>query len=188
MTRSPTVTLVVMGVSGVGKSSVAAQLVAATGWAFVEGDHLHPERNRTAMAAGRPLADEDRWPWLRALAAWIGEQESGGRSAVLTCSALRRTYRDVLRDGHASVRFVHLLAPAATVAARLNARSGHYMPPSLLDSQLVTLEPLQEDEPGIVVDTAADPGVVARRALSLLSLPVDASRPSAAAPPRGEKR
>jgi gluconokinase len=160
-----TLTLVVMGVSGVGKSSVAAELVARTGWAFVEGDDLHTEANRAKMTAGRPLDDEDRWPWLRRIAGWIGEREADGRSAVVTCSALKRSYRDLLRDGHPSVRFVHLLAPPELIQARVDARQGHYMPPSLLESQLDTLEPLDPDEPGVGVDTTGTASEVAERAL-----------------------
>jgi gluconokinase len=165
---SMTVTLVVMGVSGVGKSSVAAELVRRTGWAFVEGDDLHPESNRAKMTAGIPLDDDDRWPWLRQVAAWIGEQEAAGRSAVVTCSALKRSYRELLQDGHPSVRFVHLLAPPELIAARVTARRNHYMPPSLLDSQLAALEPLGPDEPGIGVDITGDAGAVAERALQQL--------------------
>src|SRR5215218_1642283 len=146
-----TLTFLVMGVSGVGKSSVAAELVARTGWVFAEGDEFHPERNRAKMASGRPLDDDDRWPWLRSLAAWIGEQEAAGRNAIVTCSALKRSYRDLLRDGHPSVRFVHLLAPPELIKNRVDARRGHYMPPSLLASQLDTLEPLAPDEPGFGV-------------------------------------
>jgi gluconokinase len=163
-----TVSLVVMGVSGVGKSSVAAELVERTGWEFVEGDDLHPERNRAKMTAGTPLDDEDRWPWLRRVAGWIGDQEAAGRSAVVTCSALRRSYRDLLCEGHPSVWFVHLLAPPELIAARVNARTGHYMPASLLKSQLATLEPLQPDEPGMGVDTSGAPAAVAARALRQL--------------------
>jgi gluconokinase len=163
-----TVTLVVMGVSGVGKSSVAAELVRRTGWTFVEGDDLHPESNRAKMASGIPLDDDDRRPWLLRVAAWIGEQEAAGRNAVVTCSALKRSYRDLLRDGHPSVRFVHLLAPPELIAARVTARRNHYMPPSLLESQLATLEPLQADEPGIEVDTAGDAAAVAERVLEQL--------------------
>jgi gluconokinase len=151
-------TLVVMGVSGVGKTSVADAIVTHTGWAFVEGDDLHPEANRAKMAAGTPLDDDDRWPWLRRIAAWIGEQEAAGRDAVLTCSALKRSYRDLLRDGHPSVRFVHLRAP--------RDRRGHYMPPSLLGSQLATLEPLDPDEPGFDVDTDRSPADVAEEVLA----------------------
>lgn len=165
-----TVTLVVMGVSGVGKSSVAAELVARTGWAFVEGDDLHPGSNRRKMASGHPLDDDDRRPWLRQVAAWIGELEATGRSGVVTCSALKRSYRDLLRGGHPSVRFVHLLAPPELIARRVTARPGHYMPPSLLDSQLTTLEDLQPDEAGTSVDTTGDPPTVAERALHELGL------------------
>ncbi|MBW0115530.1 gluconokinase [Pseudonocardia abyssalis] len=161
-------TLVVMGVSGVGKTSVAQELVARTGWAFAEGDDLHPEANRRKMAAGHPLDDDDRWPWLHRIADRIGAQEEAGLGAVITCSALKRRYRDLLRDGHPSVRFVHLLAPPELVEQRITARKGHYMPPSLLASQLAALEPLEDDEPGVEVDTTGDPGTVADRALALL--------------------
>jgi gluconokinase len=165
-----TLTLVVMGVSGVGKSSVATELVAGTGWAFIEGDDLHPESNRAKMAAGRPLDDEDRWPWLHRIAAWIGEQEAAGRSAVLTCSALKRSYRDLLRDGHPSVRFVHLHAPRSVVQDRIDDRRDHYMPPSLLQSQIDTLELLGADEPGAVVDATGSPAEIAANALQALGV------------------
>jgi len=163
-----TVTLVVMGVSGVGKTSVAEALVARTGWVFQEGDDLHPEANRKKMAAGAPLDEDDRLPWLRRIAAWIGEQEAAGRDAVVTCSALRRSYRDLLREGHPSVRFVHLIAPPDLVAARIGARKGHFMPASLLRSQLDALEPLGPGEPGTAVETAGDPGAIADDALERL--------------------
>lgn len=165
-----TQTLVVMGVSGVGKTSVADELVARTGWTFAEGDDFHPPANKQKMAAGRPLDDDDRWPWLATIASWIGEQEAAGRGAVVTCSALRRAYRDVLRDGHPSVRFVHLLAPPGLIEERITARQGHYMPPSLLGSQLATLEPLHDDEPGVEVDTSGEPAAVAGRALDALGV------------------
>lgn len=169
-------TLVVMGVSGVGKTSVAAELVARTGWVFAEGDDFHPPANKQKMAAGRPLDDDDRWPWLATIASWIGEQEAAGRGAVVTCSALRRAYRDVLRDGHPSVRFVHLLAAPELIEERITARRGHYMPASLLGSQLATLEPLQDDEPGVGVDTSGNPAAVADRALAALHIPPRAGR------------
>jgi gluconokinase len=157
--------LVVMGVSGVGKTSVAQALVDRTGWAFQEGDDLHPEANRAKMAAGTPLDHDDRWPWLRRVAEWIGSQEAAGRGGVVTCSALKRSYRDLLRDGHPSVRFVHLLADEDVLTARVTNRHGHYMPPALLRSQLDALEPLGPDEPGVRVETHGDPGAVADRAL-----------------------
>ncbi len=162
-------TLVLMGVSGVGKTSVAEVLHARTGWVFAEGDDFHPRSNREKMASGHPLDDDDRWPWLRRIAAWIGEQEAAGHGGIVTCSALKRSYRDLLRDGHPSVRFVHLLADPDVLTARITARKGHYMPPSLLQSQLDTLEPLEPDEPGVGVDTGGDPAAVAERALSLLA-------------------
>ncbi|NMI01999.1 gluconokinase [Pseudonocardia acidicola] len=166
-----TTTLVVMGVSGSGKSTVADELVRRTGWPFVEGDDLHPEANRQKMAGGHPLDDEDRWPWLRRIAGWIGEQEAAGRNAVVTCSALKRRYRDLLCDGHPSVRFVQLTADPDLLAARLEAREGHYMPASLLGSQLDTLQPLQADEPGIVVASDRDPRVVADHVMDRLRPP-----------------
>ena len=171
-------TLVVMGPSGVGKTSVARALVERTGWAFQEGDALHPETNRMKMAAGTPLDDEDRWPWLRRIADWIGACETAGQGAVITCSALKRRYRDLLREGHPSVRFVHLAADPALITERITGRTGHYMPPSLLRSQLDALEPLADDEPGIRVETLGDPAAVADRALTLLEARERARRPA----------
>ena len=161
-----TTTIVVMGVSGSGKSTVAAELVARTGWVFAEGDTFHPAANVAKMHAGTPLTDEDRWPWLAALARWIGEQEAAGLDAIVTCSALKRAYRDVLRDGHPSVWFAHITVPASVLGDRLAHRTGHYMPPSLLGSQLATLEPLQPDEPGTVVESMHSPGLVAEAILA----------------------
>ena len=146
-----TTSIVVMGVSGSGKTSAAEELTRQLGWEYIEGDDLHPGANVAKMAAGHPLDDEDRWPWLRRIAEVIGEHEAAGTSLVLTCSALKRTYRDLLRDGHPSVWFAHVDVPREVLAARLSKRQGHYMPPSLLRSQLDTLEPLGEDEPGAVV-------------------------------------
>lgn len=137
-----------MGVSGSGKSTVAAGLTERLGWPFAEGDEFHPRANVEKMAAGHPLDDDDRWPWLRTLAGWIGEHEEAGRSAVVTCSALKRSYRDLLREGHPSVWFAHVTADAEMLRDRLAHRTGHYMPASLLESQLATLQPLQHDEPG----------------------------------------
>jgi gluconokinase len=158
-----------MGVSGSGKSTVAAALVERLGWDFAEGDDLHPPENVAKMAAGHPLDDDDRWPWLRRLAAWIGEHEQAGRSDIVTCSALRRSYRDLLRDGHPSVWFAHVTVPPDVLRERLEKRTGHYMPASLLESQLATLEPLQDDEPGITVSGAAPPDEVADDVLAALS-------------------
>jgi gluconokinase len=162
-------TIVVMGVSGSGKSTVAAGLVDRLGWAFAEGDDFHPPANVEKMRSGRPLDDDDRWPWLRTIAHWIGEQEQAGRSVVVTCSALKRSYRDLLREGHPSVWFAHVTVDADLLRDRIEHRSGHYMPSSLLDSQLATLEPLQEDEPGAAISGAGAPDVVVTELLSVLS-------------------
>ena len=145
---SGTTSVVVMGVSGSGKSTVAEVLVERLGWVFAEGDDFHPPANVAKMRAGRPLDDDDRRPWLGALAAWIGEHERAGRSVVVTCSALKRSYRDLLCDGHPSVWFAHVTADPEVLRQRIGRRTGHYMPASLLESQLATLEPLQDDEPG----------------------------------------
>jgi gluconokinase len=120
------------------------------------------------MRAGTPLDDDDRWPWLRRLADWIGEHERSGRSVVVTCSALKRSYRDVLRDGHPSVWFAHVTADAALIRERMEHRSGHYMPVSLLDSQLALLEPLQDDEPGAAISGAGEPQDVVEQLVATL--------------------
>jgi gluconokinase len=146
-----TASIVVMGVSGSGKTSVAVELARRLGWDYVEGDDLHPAANVAKMAGGHPLDDEDRWPWLRRIAEVIGEHEAAGTGLIVTCSALKQSYRDRLRDGHPSVWFAHVDAPQAVIAERLQRRTGHYMPSSLLGSQLATLEPLTEEEPGRVV-------------------------------------
>jgi len=144
----PTTTVVVMGVSGTGKSTVGVGLARALGCDFVEGDDLHPAANVEKMRSGTPLTDEDRWPWLRAVAATVGAHEAAGTDLVITCSALKRVYRDLLRDGHPSVWFAHVDTPRDVLVERLRRRQGHYMPGSLLDSQLATLQPLAPDEPG----------------------------------------
>ena len=161
-----TTSIVVMGVSGSGKTSAARELTRQLGWEYIEGDDLHPEANVAKMAAGQPLDDEDRWPWLRRIAEVIGEREAAGTSLVLTCSALKRSYRDLLRDGHPSVWFAHMEVSQQVLADRLAQRQGHYMPPSLLDSQLATLEPLAEDEPG---DVIAGDGPLTESVTELLS-------------------
>lgn len=167
--RPTTTTIVVMGVSGAGKSTVAAALVKRLGWAFAEGDRFHPPGNVEKMRAGIPLDDEDRWPWLRRLAEWIGEHEAAGRSVVVTCSALRRAYRDVLRDGHPSVWFAHVSADPELIRGRVEHRQNHYMPASLLGSQLSRLEPLQPDEPGAVISGVDPPDEVAAHVIDALA-------------------
>lgn len=162
-------TLVVMGVSGSGKTTVARAVAEQLGWVYAEGDDFHTEAAVAKMHAGRPLTDEDRRPWLRTLAAWVGARESAGDDAVLTCSALKRRYRDVLAEGHASVRFVHVSAAPEAIRQRLEQRRGHYMPASLLDSQLTALEPLQPDEPGWTVAADRPPEQVVAEVLAMLA-------------------
>ena len=146
-----------MGVSGSGKSTVMTRMRERLDWPSAEADDFHPAANIEKMSSGQPLNDDDRWPWLQALAAWIGAREAMGENCLVTCSALKRAYRDLLRKGHRSVRFVHLVADAEVLQRRIAQRGGHYMPPSLLGSQLDTLEPLQPDEPGIVVSSELTP-------------------------------
>jgi gluconokinase len=157
MGNEPVVSLVVMGVSGSGKTTVATEVARRLGWEFTEGDDHHPPANVAKMHAGQPLDDEDRWPWLRELAAWIGEHERAGRSCVMTCSALKRAYRDVLCDGHPSVWFAHVAGDQELITRRVSARKGHYMPPSLVPSQFAILEPLGADEPGRLVSATGSP-------------------------------
>jgi gluconokinase len=153
MMRQPLV-VIVMGVSGAGKSSIAEALRDRLGWAFQEGDDLHPPSNVQKMHAGIPLTDEDRAPWLAAVKRWIDARLAVGESGLVTCSALKRRYRDFLIDGRADVRVLYLKAAAAVLEARVQHRPGHFMPASLLDSQLATLEEPQPDEHAIVVSVA----------------------------------
>lgn len=132
--------VIVMGVSGAGKTTVGHALAAALGWRFLDADDLHPEPNRVKLASGVPLTDEDRWPWLWLLAGVIGEALRQEDGLVMACSALKEAYRKVLEVDPARVRVVYLDAPREVLARRLAERQGHFMPPSLLDSQLATLE------------------------------------------------
>lgn len=150
--NTPPTILVVMGVSGSGKSTLAGVLAGRLGWALQEGDDLHPAANVAKMEAGIPLTDEDRRPWLELIRDWIVAKQEAGQPGVVTCSALRRSYREILaRPG---VEFVHLKGTKHDLAERLGRRLGHFMPASLLDSQLDTLEPLASGEAGFVVDAA----------------------------------
>jgi gluconokinase len=160
---------VVMGVSGTGKSTIAALLVKALGWPMAEGDDFHSAANVAKMHAGHPLTDADRAPWLAAIADWIGARERAGTGGIITCSALKRAYRDELRAGHPDVRFICLLADHDVLLARLSARQGHFMPASLLDSQLATFEPLQPDEPGVTIDVSGPADEVDHLALAALT-------------------
>ena len=143
--------LVVMGVSGSGKSTIAERLAARLGWRCEDGDKYHPPANVAKMSAGYPLTDEDRWPWLQAIADEIDRTCTQGERAVVACSALKRRYRQRLSGGHADVRFAYLEGSFDTIAARLARRTGHYMPLSLLESQFAALEAPGADEDSIVV-------------------------------------
>ena len=146
-----------MGVSGSGKSLIGAGLARALGLTFVEGDDYHPAENVERMSLGVPLTDDDRAGWLRALAARIGEAKDAGTGLVMTCSALKRSYRDVLRAGASELRFVFLRGPRELIAGRLAGRRQHFMPPSLLDSQFATLEEPSSDEGAWVCDVSESP-------------------------------
>ena len=160
--------IVVMGVSGCGKSTVGRLLADGLNLDYIEGDDLHPPENVARMVAGVPLTDADRQGWLQALAQRLADARAQGRGLVLSCSALKRSYRDVLRTGAPDVRFVHLHGTRELLTARMLDRPGHYMPPSLLDSQLATLELPGADEEALSFDIALTPQDIAREALSAL--------------------
>ncbi len=160
--------LVVMGVSGSGKSTVAGLLAHQLGWDLEEGDDLHPASNVAKMSAGIPLSDDDRWPWLDKIAAWIRHHTAAGDPGVITCSALKRIYRDRLRGDH--VVFVHLVGSREAIAQRLGTRSGHFMPATLLASQMDTLEPPGPDENTLVVDLGHTPADEAAEIIRRLQL------------------
>ena len=147
--------LVVMGVAGTGKSTVAGLLAERLNWEFQEGDALHPPANVAKMSSGIPLTDEDRWPWLDAIAAWIEEKTQRSEPGILTCSALKRSYRDRLRGPN--VIFVFLNGSREVIAARMASRADHFMPPALLDSQFAALEPPTADENVLKINLAATP-------------------------------
>lgn len=142
----PTTHLVVMGVAGSGKSTIAAALSQQLGWACAEADEFHPQTNIQKMSRGIPLQDEDRWPWLQQIQNWMTTQAKAGKSTVLTCSALKQRYRQLLAQAEGRVLFLHLHGEADLIGQRMQGREGHFMPPTLLPSQLATLEPLSDDE------------------------------------------
>ena len=146
--------IILMGVSGSGKSTVASALAQRTGLTCADADSFHPQANITKMHAGIPLTDEDRWPWLRAIAAAIDHHAAADGPLIIACSALKRSYRDVLRESTPSF-FVHLAAPFDVLEERMQHRTRHFMPASLLKSQFDTLEELDDDEAGAVIDVSA---------------------------------
>lgn len=160
-------TVVVMGVAGCGKSTVAQGLADRLGWPMLEGDDLHSATNKAKMAAGTPLTDADRIPWLEAIRDAVDQTPT---HLIVTCSALRRSYRDLLRTARGRVRFLHLTGSGAVLGSRIGARTGHFMPPSMLRSQLETLQELGPDEDGVVVDIDGARDEVAETALHQLGL------------------
>jgi gluconokinase len=169
LTGSNAQQLVVMGVSGAGKTTIAAHLAAHLEYAFADGDDFQPKTNVAKLARAEPLTDADREPWLAALAEWIGNHHRLGRSTVLACSALKRHYRDTLRTAAPNVLFIHLAVPGDVLAERMKHRIGHFMPAALLVSQLATLEPLEPDERGITVDATAPPAAVVAKVVEHLA-------------------
>ena len=157
--------VVVMGVSAAGKSTVAAGLASMLGVQFADADDLHPQHNRAKMAAGEPLTDDDRWPWLAKVGTVLSKSHPG---LVIACSALRRSYRDRIRDAAPDAFFLHLTGDRELLRSRSSARVGHYMPLSLLESQFATLEPLEADERGATIDVEPPPEAVLSHALSAL--------------------
>jgi gluconokinase len=152
-----TAVLVVMGVSGCGKSTIASMLAHRLHWIYEDGDWLHPQSNIEKMHHGEPLNDEDRWPWLHAIADWIDATRHAGNHGIVACSALKRAYRDILIGDRHDVRIVYLKGDRELIARRIAARGDHFMPPALLDSQFKTLEEPKADERPIVVSIAPHP-------------------------------
>ncbi|MFE4575473.1 gluconokinase [Streptomyces chartreusis] len=160
-----------MGVSGTGKTTVAHALAQRLAIPFAEADEFHSPGNIAKMSAGIPLDDSDRRPWLQAIGRWLHEHAVAGSGGVVTCSALKRRYRDTLREAAPSVFFLHLTVSEEVLERRIGHRTGHFMPESLLASQLATLEPLAPDERGAVLDTGPPADTVAARAVALLPRP-----------------
>jgi gluconokinase len=164
------VILIVAGVAGSGKTTVGALIAGRLHWQFADADTFHPESNVAKMRSGTPLTDEDRLPWLRAIGDWIDARAAAGVSAVVTCSALKRSYRDLLCSGRPQVEMVFLQVSRDVLLRRLAARPGHFFPRQLLDSQLETLEPPQPDESVHTVLADDDPARTAERVIAVLGL------------------
>lgn len=160
--------VVVMGVAGTGKTTVGPLVAEALGVPYAEGDDFHPAANIAKMSAGTPLDDDDRAPWLDAIGDWARDRAGAGAGGVVSCSALKRVYRDRLRAAAPGLVFLHLTGDRELIAGRMAARKGHFMTTRLLDSQYATLEPLQADEAGIAVDVTPEAAVIAERAVAAL--------------------
>lgn len=162
--------LIVMGVSGSGKTTIASALGRRLGWIVEDADRFHPASNVEKMSAGIALTDDDRWSWLHAVAAEIGRKRASGTSIVMACSTLKRAYRDILVQGHRDTRIVYLRGDKDLIAERLRARDAHFMPPELLESQFETLEEPTEDERPIIVDVDATVDDITDRIVTSLDL------------------
>ncbi len=160
--------VIMAGVSGSGKTTVGALLASRLGWRFADADGFHPAANVEKMRAGIPLTDDDRWPWLRAIAAWMDERIARSEPAVITCSALKRSYRDLLLDGRPEARMIFLAADRQLLARRLAARHGHFFPGRLLGTQFDALEPPQAGEPVLSVVPAHEPAATVEEIIALL--------------------
>ena len=160
--------VIIAGVSGSGKTTVGAMLAGRLGWPFADADDFHPAANIEKMRAGIPLTDTDRWPWLRAIGGWMDEHIARGESAVVSCSALRRSYRDLLLAGRPEARMVFLATDSQVLTRRLAARVGHFFPQQLLASQLAALEPPAPDEHVIRVVPADTPAATVDAIIALL--------------------
>jgi gluconokinase len=162
--------LVLMGVAGSGKTTVAEILASRLGWRFEEGDALHPRSNIEKMRGGHPLTDADRAEWLTRVAGWVDDRLDAEQNGVITCSALKRSYRDLINRRGSGVAFVFLAGPKSTIAERMASRQGHFMPSNLLDSQFADLEEPGPDEPAIRVDIGEAPDAIAQRLVAELGL------------------
>lgn len=181
--------MIVMGVSGCGKSTIGALLALRLQWAFEDADWLHPASNVDKMHSGSPLSDEDRWPWLEAVAAWIDKTRRSGGHGVVACSALKRDYRNVLIGDRVDVRLVYLKGDESLIARRIAIRHEHFMPQSLLHSQFETLEEPGADEDPITVSVEPQPREIVARILSAMNVPEGALRaPTAVRTPRQKPR
>jgi gluconokinase len=172
----PATHLVVMGVAGSGKSTIAAALSGQLGWALAEADEFHPQSNIEKMSQGIPLQDEDRWPWLQEIQNWMTAQARAGKSTVLTCSALKQSYRRLLARAEGRVLFLHLHGEADLIGQRMQGREGHFMPPALLPSQLATLEPLTDEEMAagsLRLDISKSPEELVSTIIAALQFPAD---------------